>query len=403
MAPIRAVAPPLDGVRLLQTAVGNGVTARALAGGTAVVHRQIIAGAPAVAGSPAATRAALLAYTKVPVTGDGRSLRGEIARVLKALAGIQPSAGAALKDQANAFVTALTGLPKAPTAEDAAEAVRLLTVLVAAVNQAIVTYRLDDAAPSVTARVEEDDSHHMNYFFKLPNDDAEKIFDLDRWSRKNEDFHKGNVAGPTITGIVDEAVNDWDPAGGGIVPLLLARLVGRTHEPVSGSAGTQDVSALFMNSPLGRDYVRILLAADHILRVRTKDLTPRGVNVDSWRKPTPAERKRAAYTVDWPRLLPVARARIRTEMLARTPAAEDRARSLAVEAIMGHDTVSPLVNLGVVKADAATGEFALNNRRVVRGVDVCQAQADDRFNFDISHVKAILFFEWKAVADLQRG
>ena len=220
-------------------------------------------------------------------------------------------------------------------------------------------------------------------------------------SRKGKNFLNGASSGATIQGIVNEAVTDWDTTKGSIVTLLVARLLGTG--PVSGSTETQNVSALFMNSPIGKNYTKILMAAEHIIGVRTNDLKPRGVKVQHWKKTTPEAIDNAKDgNINWPALLKTARAAFKIEMAKASLANQTTARNMAVTAIAEDTVLKQLQTLGVLKMDGTDGTFSLDNRPQRKEQDIYQAMPDERFNFDINHFTAILFFEWKAVTDLKQ-
>jgi hypothetical protein len=346
-----------------------------------------------VGNDPATASQRLKEYFKAKVTDQNRTLGQECSRVEQVLTTMQPSKVKEMKSKQSDV-----GITKDGT--DTEKAARL-EVFVQYLNQLIADFHLDTAASTVKGRVDDDGSHHMDYFYKLPTDDAEKKFDLDEWSRKpKNDFMKGKTSGPVIQGIVNEAVKDWDTEKGGIAPILVSRLLGAGE--VSGSASDISVSALFMNSPMAADYIKILTAARHTIDIRVKDLTLRGVGVEHWKKTDKDTKDRANdRTVNWPALLKTARAAFKVKMGTDDVAVQDTARSIAVTAIFDDPALVHLRGLGVLDMDK-DGTFSLNNKVQRDKQDCYQALKDERFNFDINHFTAILFFEWKLVTDLKK-
>jgi hypothetical protein len=383
----------------LQQTIGNQAVLERLAaqGSSQTIQRAYSTLPVAFVGDNATTaHAQLLKYVSTePVATGGKTFKEEYDRVFAALQKIQPSKAAELAGRLKSI-----GMNTKSKTEAIANA-RKLEDFVNYVNGLATTYQLDVAPVGITAGVTEDRTHHMKYNFQMPGDDKEKAFDLDVWSRKGEDMLKGRSAGATIKGIVNEAVTDWDPTKGSIVPLLNARLLGTTA--LAGESGAQNVSALFMNSPIGATYTRILMAAEHIIGVRMRDLTARGVKVQHWKKHAPTVKDNDQDgTVDWPALLSTARAAFKTAMGTTAVADQDTARAMAVKAIMGDTVLTRLRTLRVLDMDGTDGTFALDNTPKRKDNDVYQAMADPRFNFDINHFTAILFFEWKAVTDLKQ-
>jgi hypothetical protein len=335
-----------------------------------------------------------LYMTTAQVATGGRTFQQEVVRVAKALDKIQPSKATELRDRVKNMRLKKT---QAEVFNDAAALAPFVTDL----NNLINAFQLDAAATAVTGR-EEGDTHHRDYFFQTPADPEEVKFDLDRWSRKGENFLTGGFSGLTIKGIVDEAVKDWDPARGSVVTLLNQRLLGSAAE-LGGSATTLNVPSVFMNSPVGANYTKILAAAEHIIGVRTDDLTARGVIVEHWKKTAKTTIDESAHSVDWPALLKIARAQIQKDMATDTLANQAETRKKAVSAIWDDATLLKLRDeFGVLEMDKAEGTFKLAVGAKNRGGDVYRAKKDERFGFDINHFTAILFFEWKAVSDLRR-
>ncbi|HEU4866648.1 MAG TPA: hypothetical protein VFV09_02870, partial [Actinomycetota bacterium] len=142
---------------------------------------------------------------------------------------------------------------------------------------------------------------------------------------------------------------------------------------------------------------------EHIIGVRTDDLTARGVIVEHWKKTAKTTIDESAHSVDWPALLKIARAQIQKDMATDTLANQAETRKKAVSAIWDDATLLKLRDeFGVLEMDKAEGTFKLAVGAKNRGGDVYRAKKDERFGFDINHFTAILFFEWKAVSDLRR-
>lgn len=106
------------------------------------------------------------------VATDGRTFKKEYARVLAALKQIQPTKAVELEARYNSI-----GMKKGD--DKAIDNAGKLEVFINYINGLIATYALDTVPAEVTTHVDEDGSHHMDYFFKLPGDDVEKKFDLD--------------------------------------------------------------------------------------------------------------------------------------------------------------------------------------------------------------------------------
>ena len=384
-------------IQLLQRTAGNRAVARLLGGGSSAdtVQRLVTTLPVAYVGQdPGALDRLKLYMTTAQVATGGRTFQQEVVRVAKALDKIQPSKATELRDRVKNMRLKKT---QAEVFNDAAALAPFVTDL----NNLNHTFQLDAAATAVTGR-EEGDTHHRDYFFQTPADPEEVKFDLDRWSRKGENFLTGGFSGLTIKGIVDEAVKDWDPARGSVVTLLNQRLLGSAAE-LGGSATTLNVPSVFMNSPVGANYTKILAAAEHIIGVRTDDLTARGVIVEHWKKTAKTTIDESAHSVDWPALLKIARAQIQKDMATDTLANQAETRKKAVSAIWDDATLLKLRDeFGVLEMDKAEGTFKLAVGAKNRGGDVYRAKKDERFGFDINHFTAILFFEWKAVSDLRR-
>lgn len=354
-----------------------------------------------VAGDNAATaQNKLKTYvTTGAVATGGLTFNQELDRVKGALATMQPSKVAEVESRLKAM-----GMKADP--QQALSNAAKLQAFVTYVNQVITDFHLDAQPASVTGQVLERDGtkHHMDYFFQLPGDQDANKFDLDEWSRKGTDFLGNASAGPVIQGIVNEAVRGWDLKTS-IVSLLVARLLGPGAGGLSATAAPRNVNALFMNSPVGHNYTKILLAAENIVGVRVKDLTARDLKVQHWKKTAKQNIDVQSFVVDWPAFLRVARTNFKAKMIAGTVADENAVRNAAVTAIVADDSsadLRTLRDLGVLDMDGTTGAFKLNSGQKSKGNDVYKPLTDDRFGFDISHFKAILFFEWKAVSDLQR-
>ena len=329
------------------------------------------------------------------VATNNLKFKEEVTRIYEALNTIQPSKAQELKTRLKPIFDDLKDKDKA-----IANAAKLDT-WVRYANDLIADFQLDDAPEAVTASVDEDSSHHMNYNFKLPGDDSAKNFNLDDWSRKGKDFLGGQSSGEIIKGIVNEAVNDWNTDDESIVTLLIKRLLGT--QAISGVSQTQNVPALFLNSPIGKNYTKILMATEHILGVRMHDLKPRGVKVEHWKKHAPTVKDNDQNgNINWPTLLKTARPAFKNKMKTTAIADQDEARKIAVAAIAQVPDIARLSGLGILDVDGSNGTFSLNTNLKRHGNDIYQALQDNRFNFDINHFTAILFFEWKAVTDLKQ-
>lgn len=347
-----------------------------------------------VGNDPATAHGKFIEYVStIGVATGGKKFKEEYDRIVAALKKIQPSKAAELEGR-------FKGIGIIKTKAEAINNAAKLESFVNYVNGLVVTYHLDTAPGAISSRADEDGSHHMDYFFKLPGDGAEKKFDLDDWSRKGKDFHNGQTATATIKSIVDEVVTDWD-TNTSIVSLLVSRLLGT--ESVSGSASNSTVSDLFLSSPIGANYTKILLAAEHTIGIRMADLKSRGIKVEHWKKHTPLIKDNEKDgSVDWPSLLKTARDAFKIVMATAAVADQTVARQKAVEAISTNSVLAEFKRLKVLEMDGADGTFSLNSKEQKHGNDIYKAMPDPRFNFDINHFTAILFFEWKAITDLKK-
>ncbi len=102
-------------------------------------------------------------------------------------------------------------------------------------------------------------------------------------------------------------------------------------------------------------------------------------------------------------MLTLARTVFKQKMLTEAVPTDAAARRAAIGAIAENATLKKLRDdWGVLAINGdGKGTYSLNTRVVSKGLDRYQAKEDDRFDFDISHLKAILLFEWKAVYDLR--
>ena len=384
-------------IQRLQRTAGNRAVADLLRGRDPkrTVQRLVTTFPVAHVGQEPGASARLATYLgTLPIATGGLTFRQEFDRVVSALKKIHPSEGTKLEAKPRTI-----GLKKKPGTAVADAA--LLQTFVTDMNTLVTTYQLD-AAPTVVTGREEGDTHHRDYFFQLPTDPQEVKFDLDRWSRKGENFLTGGFSGATIKAIVDETITDWDPTRGSIVTLLNQRLLGSAAE-LGGSSTTLNVPAVFMSSPVGINYTKILAAAEHIIGVRTGDLGARGVVVEHWKTSAKSVVDETTYSVDWPALLKIARAEIKKDMATATLADQPETRKKAVSAIWDDAMLKKLRDdFGILEMDKADGTFKLAVGAKNKGSDVYKAKVDKRFGFDINHFTAILFFEWKAVSDLKR-
>lgn len=352
----------------------------------------------AVGNDPNTAEDLLNQYLRGPVTATGATLMQEVERVRRLMNGIQPTKAKQIGVEAGRVGLKkddLTPIQKAANLE----------TFVIYLNGLISDFELDVAPSKVKVKAGGTDGHHPSSLYKFPNDDdAERSFNLDSWSRKADaDFMQNRTAGAPIHAVVDEAVADWDTRKG-LASLLTSRLLGE-GESTEESYSDQSVNAFFMNSAVGHDYTKILTSARHIIDRRVKDLTARGVGVEHWKgnKKT-AQKDRSDGEIDWPTLLKLARDALKVKLgNDRSQANQKTATIDGLNAIATNEKLKALtVTKGVLLVDAAQEKFELRKGAQKQGEHYYEALPDTRLKFDLSHFSAILFFEWKLVSDLRK-
>jgi hypothetical protein len=357
--------------------------------------------------TPGQEQARFLEYIKseVPVATNNRNFREEMLRIKDGLRLLQPNKVAEIEAQQTTLMAALK-------MKDATAGVANATALdgfVTNMNLLVNTYQLDAPNQAATGSVlPSGRENHPLYSFQLPGDQAPRQFDLDAWSRKPDaDFLGGQFSGPVIKGIVEAAIDDWQPAKGGIVSLLNQRLFGAASPLAVGNNIT--IAPVFWNSPVGQNYTRILVAASHAIETRAEHLPLRTAHVTRTPKAGAATPETFTVLVDWNAHLLTMRTALKGIMKAEI-ASEARLKELllatlvpdiAADAPQQADGLKRLRQLKLLNVNTDTGTIRLANNQVRSGNFNYTVDAAD-LPFDLNHLKGALFIEWKAVSDVLR-
>jgi hypothetical protein len=357
---------------------------------------------------PGQEQARFLDYinSRIPVATNNLVFNEETRRIRDKLGALQPNEAADIVTQQNNLLSQLKMKDNTAGVANAT----LLDGFVTGLNALVNTYQLDApnqmATGSVAASGRE---NHPAYSFQLPGDQAPQQFDLDAWSRRaNADFLGGQFSGQVVKNIVEAAIDEWQPANGGIVSLLNLRLFG-AESPLARNNNNITIPAVFWNTPVGRNYTRILVAASHAITTRAGHLPVRPAQVTRSYKANVKPDEKFTVLVDWNAHLATMRAQLKAIMKTEN-ASETRLKDLllstlvpeiAADAAEQTDGLKRLRQLNLLKVKADQGTISLASG-AVRAGSVTYAVTSDDLPFDLNHLKGLLFIEWKAVSDVLR-
>ncbi len=394
----------------LQRTIGNQATRRFVEGVQSQVQVQRafttmpLAYATAV---PGQEQARFLDYvnSRIPVATNNLAFGPETRRIRDRLAALQPNKAADIVTRQNNLLAQLKLRDDTAGVANAT----LLDGFVTGLNVLVNTYQLDVPNQAATGSVAPSGrENHPTYSFQLPNDPAPQQFDLDAWSRKpNADFLGGQFSGQVVKDIVEAAIDDWQPATGGIVSLLNRRLFGAESPLAAGNNIT--IPAVFWNTPVGQNYTRILVAASHAISNRADHLPVRTAHVTRSYKASVKPDEQLTVLVDWNAHLATMRAQLKGIMKTEN-ASDARLKELllstlvpeiAADAAEQTDGLKRLRQLNLLRVKADTGTISLS-QGAVRAGNLTYTVVADELPFDLNHLKGVLIIEWKAVSDVRR-
>jgi hypothetical protein len=401
---------PRNAVADLQRTIGNQATRRLIEAIRPPVQVQRafttmpLAYAAAV---PGQEQARFLDYmnSRIPVATNNLAFGPETGRIRGRLAALQPNEAADIVTQQNNLLSQLKMKDNTAGVANAT----LLDGFVTGLNVLVNTYQLDAPNQAATGSVVVSDrENHPAYSFQLAGDQAPQQFDLDAWSRKpNADFLGGQFSGQVVKDIVEAAIDDWQPANGGIVSLLNLRLFGAESPLAVGNNIT--IPAVFWNTPVGQNYTRILVAASHAISNRASHLPVRTAHVTRSYKGSVKPDERFTVSVDWNAHLATMRTQLKAIMKAEN-ASDTRLKELLLSTLVPEiaadageqtDGLKRLRQLNLLRVNVDKGTISLASG-AVRAGNLTYTVVSDDLPFDLNHLKGLLIIEWKAVSDVRR-